>query len=585
MKRVISLMIIITVFMIGFVYAESGDNEYNNGYEAGYRAGYQEGSSEVYRPTVPKLVLTNKETLEAVPGEYLDIKLDFKNSSEYTAHNIKITPIYEGSILEYEGPQVYESDKSLRREKEGTATFSLKVKPNIKAGVYELKFQMDYTNLSKENYSSVGIVYAKVSKDRPKARLSLENGKTDPEQVVAGEVFDLSFDINNIGELEAKEIYVRLTKMAEDTFMPLNSKDLIYIDQIDGNGTYKARFRMIASEDIKKGNHTLGVTVNYLDSNKEEVTTEKTFYLLNVKNEKEEEPTPTPTPDAKPNKPKIMIDSYATNPKAIVAGDKIDFSFSFRNTNSTKTIKNMKITISSEGPFIISQGSNTFYIDRIGPRASISKSIALNVKQDLTSNSYPVKINFDYEDEEGNNYVADEIINLPVTEFSRLVINSANVYECIAGQQTSLSFDYINMGKATISNLTASVEGDFTAVQAINYIGNLEAGNSDYYDIMVVPSKAGELSGTLVLTFEDSSGKKIEERKVFTTTAMAAFEPGEFDYPQGEMYPTIEDNTETAKVYQWWQFVLFGFLGFVVSFIITKIITSKIIQKKLEDEI
>ena len=585
MKKKISLIMIVVILISGLVYADSGEDDYNSGYEAGYRAGYQEGSSEVYRPTIPKLVLTNKKTLDAVPGEYLDVKVDYKNESEYTAHNIKISPIYEGSIFEYEGPQIYESDKSLRREKEGTATFSLKVKPNVKSGVYELKFQMEYTNLSKENYSSVGIIYVRVSKDRPKARLSLENVKTDPEQVAAGEVFELSFDIKNIGELDAKDVYVLLTNMAEDTFMPLNSKDLIYIDEIPGEDSYKARFRMLTSNDIKKGNHTLGVNVNYLDSNKEEVSLEKTFYILNVKNDNKEEPTPTPVPDDKPNKPKIIIDSYATTPNSIVAGDKINFSFTFRNTNSSKTIKNMKITISSEGPFIISQGTNTFYIDRIGPKAAISKSIALNVKQDLTSNSYPVKIDFDYEDEEGNNYISDEIINLPVTEYSRLVINSANVYDCIVGQQTSLSFDYINMGKATISNLTASVEGDFTAVQAINYIGNLDAGNSDYYDIAVIPSKEGDISGTLVLAFEDSSGKKIEERKVFTTTAMAAFELGGFDYDGGEGGMSSVDDFKEEKVYPWWQFVLFGFLGFLISFIITKIITGKIIRKKLEDEI
>jgi hypothetical protein len=169
----------------------------------------------------------------------------------------------------------------------------------------------------------------------------------------------------------------------------------------------------------------------------------------------------------------------------------------------------MKITLSSDnGAFMITRGSNTFYIESLGPKESATRSIELNVKQDLTSSSYPINIDFDYEDSKANSYVAKEVINLPVTEYSKLVINSAYVGSSMVGSQTSLSFDYINMGKAKVSNLTASVEGDYTAVQSINYIGNLEAGNSDYYDIMVTPNKEGELNGVLVLTFEDSSGKR-----------------------------------------------------------------------------
>ena len=41
------------------------------------------------------------------------------------------------------------------------------------------------------------------------------------------------------------------------------------------------------------------------------------------------------------------------------------------------------------------------------------------------------------------------------------------------------------MGKATVSNLVATVRGDFIPVQESTYIGNLQAGTSDYYDIEV----------------------------------------------------------------------------------------------------
>ena len=43
--------------------------------------------------------------------------------------------------------------------------------------------------------------------------------------------------------------------------------------------------------------------------------------------------------------------------------------------------------------------------------------------------------------------------------------------------------------------------------------------------------------------------------------------------------------TEEVKTYTWWQIALYGFGSFIVTFIIVKIITTKIVRKKLEDEI
>ena len=577
MKKIISALILVGMLTASFVAAESGE-DYNTGYREGYDKGYEEGSNTVYRPRVPKISIINKDYVEAKAGEYVNIKVDYLNESENTASKIKISPIFDGSIFEYERPVTYEAEKSVRPNRDGCATFSLKVKPNVKIGIYELKFNMEYQNYNDENYSSTGSVFVKVISEKNKSRITIDGIQTEPEEIHEGDSFTLKFNIHNMGDLDATEMNVKLSNLSEDNFMARDAQDSIYIGTLKAHSTHTVTFMMIASKKIEKGNHSLGVKVSYQDSDGEDASEEKTIYILDVQNNSKEDIEPE---KSKTNKPKIMVESYTTNPNAIVAGDKIHFTFTFRNTNKENTISNMKITISSDGAFMIAHGSNTFYVEELAPRASLTKSIDLNVKQDLTSNSYPVKISFDYEDKEGNSYTADEVINLPVTEFSKLVINNANVYDCTVNQPASLSFDYINMGKAKISNMTASVEGDFTAVQTINYIGNLEAGNSDYYDIQVIPTKEGKINGTLILSFEDSSGKVIEERKAFSANAMGEFEVGLIDEPTPWNEPIEEEKT----YFNWWQFVLFGFLGFCISFLITKWITKKIIQKKLDDEI
>lgn len=583
MKKIISLIVVITVLMTSFVLATESD-DYKNGYNAGYNAGYSDGSDNDYKPRVPKLVVVDDNKMpEITAGEEFTLKFTYKNDSEYTAYNTKITPVYENSILEYERATSYETTNSIKRDREGIATFNLKSKASTKKGIYEIKFKMEYKNNRDENYSSEGSVFVKVVAEKVKSIVTVDSANTIPERVSAGENFNIKFNINNIGDIDATDMYVRIGGLSQDGFMAVNGKDFYYIGNLAAKSTYTASFDMVASKDITKGNHSLSANVYYKNSEGEQATEEKTLYILDVLSQKE-------SGDDVSGKPKIMISSYSTDKTNIVAGDTINFTFKFTNTSNEKPISNMKITLSSDdGAYMITKGSNTFYIENLGPKESATRSIELNVKQDLTSKSYPVNIDFDYEDSNGGTYVSKEVINLPVTEYSKLVINGANVMDCTMGSEATLSFDYINMGKAKVSNLTASVEGDFTAVQSINYIGNLEAGSSDYYDIMITPTKEGNASGTLVLAFEDSSGKTIEVRKDFSCYVAAPYVP---DYNQGGIdnpypYDPGMDNpsNEETKTYAWWQIALYGFGSFIVTFIIVKIITTKIVRKKLEDEI
>ena len=580
MKRLISFTICITILLSNVAFATSGDNSYQDGYNAGYNEGYSDGLSNVSKPKEPNIIIEKQKTIPSVAaGELLNIDIDYKNDSTHSAKDIKITPVFDDVPFVYEMPIVYESDRALKSNSTRTANFSFKVKDDAKVGVYGIKFNIEYNNSSNERYTRQRIAYFRVDKEKVKTMVTVSNIVTEPANVVAGERFSLKFNINNIGDIPMKGTSVKLTGLGTDTFMPIDGNDLAYVGQIDSKSSVTQTFNMIASENIKKGSNTVGVSIKYDNVENETITEEKTLYILDVLSEKVEE-------EATSGKPKIIIESYTTAPKSIIAGSKFAFTFNFKNTSKDKSINNMKITISSDdGAFMIANGSNTFYIEHMAPCEIASRSIDLNVKQDLTSKSYPIDISFDYEDSKANSYQAVEVINIPVVEYSNLVINSVYANQAIFGEETNLSFDYINMGKAKVSNLTASVEGDYEAVQAINYIGNLEAGNSDYYDIQVKPLKEGDNAGILVLSFEDSSGQKVEVRKEFMGFAMAPFDEPIMEDP-GMMYPGMtEPLMPEEEPLNTWGVIGIGFVSFLVSFIISKAITMKIVRKKLEDEI
>lgn len=131
-EKIISLIVVITVLMTSFALATESD-DYKNGYNAGYNAGYSDGSDNDYKPRVPKLIVVEDNKMpEITAGEDFTLKFTYKNDSEYTAYNTKITPVFENSILEYERATSYETTSSVKKDREGIATFNLKSKASTK---------------------------------------------------------------------------------------------------------------------------------------------------------------------------------------------------------------------------------------------------------------------------------------------------------------------------------------------------------------------------------------------------------------------------------------------------------------------
>ncbi len=585
MKKLVSVYVVLMVLSLTICLAASGDKTYEDGYKDGLNAGYDEGYSDGLgdgKEKVPTIVFKEKEEIEQVEaGSEFVLEVPFENDSSFTAYDLTIVPVLENTPLVYERPLKYKMNKSLRAKGEGVAKFSLKVSEDAKIGTYGIKFKLEYQNAKDETFSREETAYFKVTTEKSKPVITVSSISTGLEKIKAGDVFTLSFNINNIGGSCAEDMEVSVDGFSQSTFMPIDSKDFALVGDLEKGKSITQTFDIITSKDISSKNNVLQIHIKYKDASDTENTISKNVYITDVDTDGNVDED-----DEKTARPKMIISSYGIAPNNVVAGDVFSFGFTFKNTSKEKKIRNIKITLSSEeGAFIITKGSNTFYIEEMEKEASLTREIELKAKQDLASNSYKVNIDFDYEDFNGSEYRATETINIPVTEYSKLVINSVYAGEGYVNGNTNLSFDYVNMGKATISNLTASVEGDYTSAQSINYIGNLTAGTSDYYDIEVIPTKEGTNYGTLVLAFEDSSGAKIEVRKEFQGTAFAEnfFEP---DVPVDTMTPVdptmpVEEENPIAT----WIIVVSGIGTFFVTFIITKIIVTKIVRRKLEQDL
>ena len=236
------------------------------------------------------------------------------------------------------------------------------------------------------------------------------------------------------------------------------------------------------------------------------------------------------------NKPKLIISKYTFSKKPVIAGETFQMELTFFNTNANKKVKNIKIFLTSdeastpEGQGQSSRGgsvftpvdsSNTFYIDEIGAKSTVSKTISLSAEATAAAKNYTMVANFEYEDGEGNEFTAKELIGIPVVQKSRLTTSEITLPEmAFTGQPVPVGIDFYNTGKVTLYNLFVNVEGDFSSEGQNQYfVGNFTSGSQDHYESNIIPNKTGENKGKIVFTYEDAAGNPQKVEKEITINA------------------------------------------------------------------
>lgn len=532
--------------------------------------------AEEFEAEYPKIIFENKtDVMKVKAGETVDFKVIVKNVGDNGAKYITITnsdknaPVYwETAVDTY---TIYRMSAGTKRE----IDISLKVKETADVGTYPLEFNITYSNFYGTEYSNKQTIYFEVIKEYSKPLILVRNVCTNPEVVTSNSESKLEFELYNTGDLDARRVKLTLKGLSKDGFMIKDSIDNRYFDELLGKESKNVKFDLLVSENIPKGTNAIDVQLNYFDQENKEYTDTKTIYINNVVGKEKNTGKGTP---------KIIISSYNTDPVTVTAGKTVSFEFTLKNTHNEKIIKNMKAVVGSEdGTFSLEGGSNSFYVSELKPQEEYSKVFYLRAKTDALSRAYPITIDFDYEDVDGNAYTATEKINIPVVEKTDLSIDNINgPYEMYVGNTGYISFEYYNKGKATISNLTVTVKGDYSPVNQTNYIGNVEAGSGSYSEIEVRADVDGQAKGTLVFSFEDSSGnvKTIEraiEGMVFGEMPTYEDDPGMMEMPMPEVPEKV--------LMEWWKLTLIGLGSFLVTMFIVRFITIKIMMKKLEDEI
>lgn len=290
--------------------------------------------------------------------------------------------------------------------------------------------------------------------------------------------------------------------------------------------------------------------------------------------------SPTSDKDTTTSVPKLIIESYKLSSDKIYAGETFDLEFTIKNTSDSTNLQNVQIHIKDAGETATivpaSGGSNTLYISKIGKGQSSSQKVSLQTAPDAAAKAYTLNVDFSYESASTNAaHTANETIAVPILQKIRLKCDEPTVYDEVSylNSGTSMSIKMYNMGRSSVYNCIVDVEGNGLKLEESYFGGTLSAGSTLAADISVIPSEAGDIQGTVVISYEDVYGEPGEERLPFTlhvedpNAGMEGIEGTEGDGMDGDMAdPGMEGG---SKGFPWWGWAIGagalgggGFFGF-----------------------
>ncbi|NLC03804.1 MAG: hypothetical protein GX787_05925 [Tissierellia bacterium] len=461
--------------------------------------------------------------------------------------------------------------------------FELRSSIKLPAGSQELEMKYTYKDSKGELVEETNKFYVEVRSNADRASSLVMEKLTYPTGTLGqNKEVDVNFSLRNQGQMEAKNIVVT-AESQDPSGLVSKTVSVLKVPTIAPGETKEMNFKYLTVRGGATNFYPVNISIVYTD----DVGSYDLSQYIGVFVVAPAEPGPPVDPIK--STPRLIIDRYDFDPTLVPAGENFKMNLSFFNTNSTKTVKNIKIFLTSDektdpssnsgggSVFTPVDSSNTFYIDSIPPNGRVEKTITMYTVPDAQAKMYELVANFEYEDNKGEAYTATELIGIPVIQQSRLETGELGVYpEAFIGQPAPVSIEFFNTGKVTLYNMMVKLEGDFQTENGSYYIGNFPSGSSEYFEGMVVPFEPGELTGDLVFTYEDSTGQEQEIRKPFTLNVME--EPPMPEFP-GEEYPPMEEEGGMFSriIKSPWLWGILIIIGGIVGFTVHK-------KKKKEKE-
>ncbi len=453
---------------------------------------------------------------------------------------------------------------SLGSRQSAVYDFNILIPPYTKPGTYPINVSVAYNNASGGGGSAAGTIYIKVENENLKPELRLLGVDFPVERMPVDEVFNIIIKLQNSGAYPLNNVTAKLEGFAPNTINLKGSKGEYLFTGVNSGEEISLNFDLIADAELASGVYPLDLKATFNDDNYAEHNKDFKIYIpIDGKGTSNDKLSP-----------RVIISNYSFGGEFVEPGIAFPLQISFKNTGGTK-VRNVKISLNAEDQvFSPVGGSNTVYIDTIEPGGISEQNLTFKAKIDAENENKIINADIGYQDEKGNKFEEKEIISIPIQQPTKLVISSLEIPpQAFAQMQTNISIDFYNSGRGIIRNIIISSEGNFEAQPRTAYIGNLESGKDDYFDITITPDSEGLIEGKVILQYEDIAGVAYTLEEPFSLEVLPMMGPmGPMGYEMGMegMGENGMENTASSSFLAYGAFGLGGLMVLTITWLLVR---------------
>lgn len=224
--------------------------------------------------------------------------------------------------------------------------------------------------------------------------------------------------------------------------------------------------------------------------------------------------SPTERQAIDPITPNIMVKRF-TYKKDLKAGEEFNLELEFVNTSKKIAAENAIVTINPGESIHIADDFSSFYIERLNPGETITKTIKMRTLPDGKPEGGEIGLETKYEYIKGTERTQASItdkLGIAFEQTDRFSIGDIQLEnEITANEETTVSLPFVNKGKIPVYNLEARIETSANCQDTYKYLGNVESGTSGTADFFVTPQQAGEEKIKITLSYEDAQTRVKQE--------------------------------------------------------------------------
>lgn len=317
-----------------------------------------------------------------------------------------------------------------------------------------------------------------------------------------------------------------------------------YVEKLGANKSVTWDIDVKISESAKDGNHAVSVMCEF--ESEAGGGSSSDIINLNVIGKKEVETTSAPQ---NASQPRLMVTEYTVENGSIVPGESRNLSITIKNTNPSKAVGNIKLSLSDESGELKTDGMGTAYVKNIFANGSYTWTVALTAVHTAKTGEHPLTLSMEYEDSNHTGYSASDTIRVNVKQSVKLSYDSARLpSKSIQGETVTVSINLMNTGKSTIHNSMIDIDVNGLESGGTVLVGEIPHGESKTgsVNLRVSTEILGKVDGTITITYEDDFGETYTETVDVSTVI------------EEKVIKAETEEEEEKKNHLWWLFILIG---------------------------